>query len=243
MSRSPISIILVGSRFLIREGIARILIPENFRILASVPKICELALSSVSQFQPLLLMIDGSDDMAAALEQVTCFKTNYPKGRVAVMNDRSQPNHMISALRAGANAYLVNIENCDSFIKSLEVVMLGETLLWSGYLPNLLEHSPGENPDDGVANVKALAAPQINGTPRLSERQQCILRCLAEGATNRVIANKIDMEEATVKVHVRTVLQKIRARNRTQAAVWALNNGLSPKTLSHALDSNGRAQN
>jgi DNA-binding NarL/FixJ family response regulator len=56
----------------------------------------------------------------------------------------------------------------------------------------------------------------------LSERQQDILRCLAKGATNRVIASKIDVDLITVKNRVRAVLYKIRARNRTQAAVWAL---------------------
>lgn len=236
MTRGPIAIILVGPRFLIREGIARILIPENFRIVASVSKIGEVALNSASQHQPLLLMIDASDNMNVAIEQMAQFKAHHPTGRVAVVNDRSQPNDMISALRAGANAYLVNIGNCDAFIKSLEVAMLGETLLWSGEQSNLLEQSLGIDEEEEVANVAALAPPEDNRTPRLSARQEYILRCLAEGATNRVIASKIDVEEATVKVHVRTVLQKIRARNRTQAAVWALNNGLSPRKIGNTFD-------
>jgi DNA-binding NarL/FixJ family response regulator len=242
MIRGPIAIVLVGPRFLIREGIARILVPGNFRIVASASSIGEVALSSLSQHESILLMIDASDDLEAAIVQIEQFKIHHPAGRVAVINDRSRPSDMITALRAGANAYLANIENCDAFIKSLEVVMLGETLLWSASLPHILEQSGGAA--DGAKGAKVLSASENSRRLRLSERQEFILRCLAEGATNRVIASKIDVEEATVKVHVRTVLQKIRARNRTQAAVWALNNGLTPKKIGSANDgSDWRSQN
>jgi len=52
-----------------------------------------------------------------------------------------------------------------------------------------------------------------------------ILRCIIEGDSNKCIAHKIDIAESTVKVHVRTIFRKIRVQNRTQAAVWGINNG------------------
>ena len=57
-----------------------------------------------------------------------------------------------------------------------------------------------------------------------------ILRCLLNGHPNKVIAKKLNITEATVKVHLKGVLKKISAANRTQAAIWALNNGLSSDT-------------
>jgi two-component system, NarL family, nitrate/nitrite response regulator NarL len=59
--------------------------------------------------------------------------------------------------------------------------------------------------------------------PRLSAREMCILRCLLNGDANKVIARKVDIAEATVKVHVKAILRKIRVQNRTQAAIWAMN--------------------
>jgi len=53
-----------------------------------------------------------------------------------------------------------------------------------------------------------------------------ILRCLIEGNSNKSIARKIDIAEATVKVHVKAILRKIRVQNRTQAAIWGMNNAL-----------------
>ena len=61
--------------------------------------------------------------------------------------------------------------------------------------------------------------------PQLSPREKSILRCLVEGDSNKSIARKIDIAEATVKVHVKAILRKIRVQNRTQAAIWAMNHG------------------
>ena len=64
-----------------------------------------------------------------------------------------------------------------------------------------------------------------NCSPHLSARQTAILRCLVEGESNKVIARKMKIADATVKVHVKTILRKIRVDNRTQAAIWAIRNG------------------
>jgi DNA-binding CsgD family transcriptional regulator len=61
------------------------------------------------------------------------------------------------------------------------------------------------------------------GSPRLSAREQCILRDLIEGYSNKMIARRNDIAEATVKVHVKAILRKIRVNNRTQAAIWGMN--------------------
>ena len=71
--------------------------------------------------------------------------------------------------------------------------------------------------------------------PQLSPREKSILRCLVEGDSNKSIARKIDIAEATVKVHVKAILRKIRVQNRTQAAIWAMNHGaLARAELSNA---------
>ena len=76
---------------------------------------------------------------------------------------------------------------------------------------------------DGVEEP-CLSQNAMNGAEPLSARELIILRGLVNGSPNKVIAKSLDITEATVKVHVRTVLRKIRATNRTQAAVWAVKN-------------------
>jgi two-component system nitrate/nitrite response regulator NarL len=69
--------------------------------------------------------------------------------------------------------------------------------------------------------------PQVSSrhTPALSARQQSILCCLIQGDSNKTIARKMAIAEATVKVHVKAILRRTRVHNRTQAAIWAMSNG------------------
>jgi two-component system nitrate/nitrite response regulator NarL len=62
-------------------------------------------------------------------------------------------------------------------------------------------------------------------TQQLSPREKSIMQCLIAGDSNKCIARKIDIAEATVKVHVKAILRKIRVQNRTQAAIWGMNHG------------------
>jgi len=88
----------------------------GFRILASASGVDDPVLNSIPQEQSILLIIDVSDDFDTALQQIESFKKRYPAGRVAVLAHQQQLTEMMSAFRAGANAYLVKIATCDTFI-------------------------------------------------------------------------------------------------------------------------------
>jgi len=175
---------------------------------------------------PLFLIVHTGDDFDAALEQIELFRNRHPDGRIAVVADHYRLDQLASAFRAGANGYFVNAITCDRFIKSLELVMMGETIFPPAFLscildpegPNLVEAAP--NDENGEPIVLA-----AESSPPISPREKLILGCLIEGNSNKSIARKIDIAEATVKVHIKAILRKIRVQNRTQAAIWAMNNG------------------
>lgn len=252
--------VLVGPNVLLREGLARILSAVDFRILASASGVDDPLLSSLPQEQAILLIIDASDDFDTALGQIESFKYRYPAGRVAVLAHEHQLTDMVSAFRSGANAYLVKVATCDTFIKSLELIMLGVTLLPPEILTFISDQQdrsrnggvaghkghaaddeddaddghPDDNDDDGDDGEMVGTEIGTNGdelqanssyTPRLSARQRAILRCLIQGDSNKTIARKMAIAEATVKVHVKAILRRIRVHNRTQAAIWAMSNG------------------
>jgi two-component system nitrate/nitrite response regulator NarL len=212
-------------------------------------------LSSIPKEQSILLIIDVSDDFDTALGQIESFKKRYPAGRVVVLAHQQQLTEVVSAFRVGANAYLVKIATCDTFIKSLELVMLGVTLLppeiltlisdrrdrsgnrrAAGYNGHAADDK--DDPDDGRADDDAddgeMIGPEVGTnvqhakssyTPQLSARQHSILDCLIQGDSNKTIARKMALAEGTVKVHVKAILRKIRVHNRTQAAIWAMSTG------------------
>jgi two-component system nitrate/nitrite response regulator NarL len=139
--------------------------------------------------------------------------------------DHHRLDELVSAFRAGANGYFVDVMPCDAFIKSMELLMMGETI-FPPALSFILDPGADHLGEPGGENHQAILVKTEDAlTPQLSPREKSILRCLIEGDSNKSIARKIDIAEATVKVHVKAILRKIRVRNRTQAAIWGVNNG------------------
>jgi DNA-binding NarL/FixJ family response regulator len=242
MARQPIATVLVGPSGLFQEGLIRILNASNFRVVSSSVCVHDLLLIPLAQHRPILLVIDVEDDSEAEFSQIAVFKAVHPDSHVVVLANRYQSGNIVSAFRAGANGYLIKAAAYDAFIKSLELVMLGQTILPAEILTFIQDHEAYREYDASsrATGFVLKVALEADGhyTPLLSMREKCILRCLIEGEPNKSIARKINIAEATVKVHVKTILRKIRVHNRTQAAVWAMNNGLF--TLdSDRLSSNG----
>ena len=231
------AIILVGKRILLREGLARILRSASFRILASVSSADDLLPSKVQLHQPLFLVVHTGDDFDAAVEQIELFRGQHPGGRIAIVADHYGLNELVLAFRAGANGYFVDVMACDVLIKSIELVMMGE-IIFPPALLSLVLDSKGDRLEQGPPpneNDQAILVGTENTlAPQLSSREKSILRCLIEGDSNKCIARKIDIAEATVKVHVKAILRKIRVQNRTQAAIWGMNHGSVPRLANNS---------
>jgi two-component system, NarL family, nitrate/nitrite response regulator NarL len=207
---------LVGPNFMELEGLKRILNAAGFRVVGSATRVNDLLLGPELQSQPILLVINARNDLRSAVRHIELFKERHESGRVVVLADPGQQNEIPAVFRAGANGYLFLGPSLEPFIKALDLVMLGETVLPKAILPLILER------EDEVVPAKA---PETFA-PQLSGRERSILRLLAEGLANKVIASQAGIAEATVKVHVKSILSKIGVINRTQAAMWAMNNGL-----------------
>jgi two-component system nitrate/nitrite response regulator NarL len=227
MRRRRLATVLVGPGALSREGLTRILSAADFRVMASASSI-EGLLLDLPQDQSILLVIDMGDDPYGVIDQIKLFKKRYPNGRIAVLANRYLPSRdMIVAFGAGANAYFVKVTTCATFIKSLELIALGETILPPAILPFLADPETHTGGHDVVKASEPRVEAEHPHTPQLSARERTILRCLVDGNSNKAIARRFDIAEATVKVHVKCILRKIRVNNRTQAAIWAMNNNSS----------------
>jgi two-component system nitrate/nitrite response regulator NarL len=230
----PFGTILAGKTSLLKEGLAEILRSANFRILTTTSCADDLPASKVQPSQQLFLIVHTGDDFSSAVEQIGLFKTRRPGGRIAIVADRYRLDELVSAFRAGANGYFVEVMTSHILIKSLELVMMGETVFPPAFLSFALDpESDGVREEAPRDDSQGLLVPAEDGiAPRLSPREKSILRYLIEGDSNKSIARKIDITEATVKVHVKAILRKIRVHNRTQAAIWGMNNGWHIQTTS-----------
>jgi two-component system, NarL family, nitrate/nitrite response regulator NarL len=213
--------VLIEPNILFREGLARILRAARFRIICAASSYDEALVDAPASANLLLVIGDGVDTAA----QIRSFKEKYKSGRATVIADAYRRSEVVSAVKAGANAYFIQGTTCEAFIKSLELVMLGETLMPAEILQLVLNATDsGNQPAVTVAEPPVLLPVNRVVTPSLSTQERRILNCLVEGDSNKVIARKIDIAEATVKVHVKAILRKIQVHNRTQAAIWAMQN-------------------
>jgi DNA-binding NarL/FixJ family response regulator len=233
--------ILIGKSVLIREGIARILRAANFRTAASVSCADDLPPGKLQPHQLLFLIVHTGDDFDVVLEQIELLRDTHQGARIAIVADHYRLGELASAFRAGAHGYFVDVMTCDVFIKSIELVMMGETIFPPAFLSFALDpesdHIGKAAPRDENQRAILVRTEDTIG-PQLSPREKSILHCLIEGDSNKCIARKIDIAEATVKVHVKAILRKIRVQNRTQAAIWGMNNGsLAGPAKSSALPS------
>jgi two-component system, NarL family, nitrate/nitrite response regulator NarL len=169
---------------------------------------------------PDLFILDGSDASGHVIDTAKALKDRYPEVRIAVIADSFDLGFVKLARSAGIDGFCLSTSDREVLIKALELVMLGEAVLPTHVMTLLIDLAPlkAELESQGKGAEMEWSDPRLR---KLSTRESQILNCLTEGAPNKVIARKLDVAEATVKVHVKAILRKIGAANRTQAAMWA----------------------
>jgi two-component system, NarL family, nitrate/nitrite response regulator NarL len=120
--------------------------------------------------------------------------------------------------------YLLKNMSADALHQSLRLVLLGEKVFPTDLAHLLIS-------DRLTARNEAVQGDHVNG---LSDREMQILGYLTSGAQNKQIANDLQISDGTVKVHLKAILKKIGVQNRTQAALWALSQGMTHVSPLHA---------
>lgn len=210
---TSLTVFLIDPNRLFREGLKRVLDSTRFTVVGEAASLHETSGSEAD----LMLIDPAAGDIT--LETFQALRVHHPRTKIVVLTSELDAQHLAVALRAGANGYLRKDIASESLMQSLTLVMMGETV-FPTELAALLASGKTTN----------LAEPPLQ-RKGLSPREMQILRCLLSGNSNKMIANHLHITEATVKVHLKSLLRKINASNRTQAAIWAMNNGVGQETL------------
>ncbi|MBQ0822435.1 response regulator transcription factor [Microvirga sp. HBU67558] len=212
--------LLIEPNALLREGLRRILAETAYAPSAAAASLDELGSMAAFDGSTIVLIIDASRDHEETCRQAKALKDTNSGAKIVMLIEQYDIKQVIAAFQAGADAYLKKSISHEVLVKSLDLVMLGEAIFPGAILDLLRER---EAPGAHANEVPAAEDPHDMGPPAkgLSVRETVILRCLMDGDSNKIIARKFDITEATVKVHVKAILRKIQAKNRTQAAIWA----------------------
>lgn len=165
---------------------------------------------------PELVLLCDSLPQGAAVETVKELKEQFPNARLVALSDNVDPWTVRELCTAGLDGLCPTGMPQAAVLAALELVMLGEMFLPISVSLAMLEQASSP----GVPMMAA--ANDLAGLPaKFSDRETQILRLLTTGASNKLIARDLGVAEATVKVHVKAILRKAKAANRTQAAMWA----------------------
>ena len=214
---SDITTLLVGRNRLFLEGLKSLLNGSSFDVCGEVTGVDAID-EAVDADNLDLILIELREDVVSLVQDLRQLQDDLPEVPLVVLTDDRDPRTLAACLNAGADAFLLKDISLEALIHSLKLAMMGQKVMPTDLAAALINGAVGTTPLDS-RRIEEFG---------LSDREQEILRCLVYGDANKVIANRLNITEATVKVHMKSLLRKIKAGNRTQAAIWALNHGLAP---------------
>ena len=214
MLSEPIHVNIIGRNEIVREGLKRILADQDFYVDCAVSCVDDLDM----EIEPSVIIVDVND-----IDEGLCVcadvRERCPKPRIVIMTDGYSMEDVSRAFATGdVDGYLVKEISCDPLAGALRLTALGEKVL-----PSQIASSLASAPACAISRCWDTGASGTN----LSAREVDILRCLVDGEPNKVISRRLNIADATVKVHIKAILRKLRVRNRTQAAIWAVSRGLA----------------
>ena len=219
-----IQVLVVDQHGLSREGLRLLLTGEIYDVTNATPSL-EAALPEIkSGARPglLVLVLQDSGEAfqspseSAALEQIRAI---LPECKIVLIaKDTISASLLERAIGGGANALLRGDMSGEILMRSLHLVMLGQEIF-----PALSSVQPSNQAE---ASRNAAEFVDFRSARGISENEDRVLRNLVSGHSNKMIARELNISEAAVKIHMKSLLRKLNARNRTQAAMWAVANGV-----------------
>ncbi len=213
-----IKILLVDDQPLFREGLRTLLsVHPDFEIVGEAgngKEAISLARSSGAQVVLMDLQMPIVDGVAATRH----LHEEQPDCRVIVLTTFDDDEMVFDGLRAGAVGYLLKDAPSEKLAEAIRVAARGETFLQPSVAAKVVA-------EFARLSRKTTGHPDSNSEP-LSERELEVLGLIARGHSNREIADALFLAEGTVKNHVTSILSKLHARDRTQAAIKARDSGL-----------------
>lgn len=205
-------IVLVDDHPMMRKGIRQLIeIQDGLEVVAEAGS-GEEALEVVLQHDPDMILMDLNMKGMDGIQTVAALRQKNVNACILMITVSDNDSDVIAALRAGADGYLLKDVEPEELLKAIVDAERGQLLL-SPQLTQALARDLRQETSTAAAVVSSLTGRELE-----------ILRLIASGGANKLIARELGISEATVKVHVKHLLKKLHFRSRVEAAVWAVSN-------------------
>lgn len=172
-----------------------------------------------------LFLIDVQHSLIPLCADIEKLKRLFPTSFIVLFSDTVDLDEVTRALRANVHGFIQKSTRPEAMIKLLELIALGEQVFPTRALLNKSGSPPLKMPDQSHNNGHSIDVQEK--ICNLSSREMEVLGWLGEGKSNKEIARLLDISDATVKVHVKAILRKLRVKNRTKAALWVTESGFA----------------
>ncbi len=211
MSTAPLRLVVVDDHALFRRGLISLLaeMPE-IEVVGEAEDGLE-ALDVIQKTNPDVVLLDLNMPRMDGIETVRVLQQKGELCRILMLTISQEDDDLLAAIRAGADGYLLKNTEPEDLRKALMRVKQGQSVL---------------SPEVTAPVLRAIATFQPGNKVILSDRELEVMECLADGLTTSQIADRLFISENTVKTHVRHILEKLEAANRTEAVSKAIQMGL-----------------
>jgi NarL family two-component system response regulator LiaR len=212
-----IRLMLVDDHAIVREGLRTLLSDAPDLDLVGEAPDGPTAVALAAKLQPDVILLDLVMPGMGGLEVLRQVLAQQPGCRIVVLTSFAEDHNVLDAMQAGAAGYMLKDVLQADLLQAIRQAAQGEPALHPEAQRKLIEHLTRPRP------AMATAARELD---TLTEREREVLGLIARGFTNRQIADDLHITEGTVKGHVSNILSKLHLQDRTQAALFAVRNGL-----------------
>ena len=209
-----IRILIVDDHTVVRDGLNALLSAERGMQVVGVAGDGDAAIQLVGELRPDIILLDLVMPRVDGVEATLQIKRDHPEVKILVLTSFGEDHQVFAAIKAGANGYLMKDTSTDELIQAVRDTISGVPVMQPEIAQKLIREIQSQ---DGLQDVEN----------ELTEREIEILQHLAQGKSNQQIADDLFLSERTVRTHITNILSKLGLKNRTQAVLYALREGIA----------------
>ncbi len=214
MTEDTIRILIADDHAIVREGLRTLIDTEPGLTLVGEAADGVEAVTRARLLKPDVILMDMSMPRKDGLTAIREIKEADPAARILVLTSFAEDDKVFPAIKGGASGYLLKDSSPLELLNAIRAVHRGEVSLHPTIARKVIHE----------LNQSSALPPT---TDPLTEREVDVLRLVAQGLSNEAIAERLTLSERTVRTHVTNILSKLQLANRTQAALYALRQGLA----------------